>query len=384
MTRLTMIRLAAANLALAFSAASLTGIAAAQTAAPSTAPLAPPSAGLLVSYQYWPTQYIQWIAGPELPYSMIEFDVDTTGKQPLYHAVLTEKDGTRTHYSSVDRMAAAYKAQGEPSYKADFAFDTDDTGKPGSTSTIRFSMQDGKPFEWRFVQGSDMSAQGSGLTPLPQAPLPVFAYREEGAVAGEGTAVKIGDAVSTAEVWKEISHPPYFMGYRGAVTGGAHMMVFLKGTETWKIVKAPTALATGSTWELETDTGNHRTLTVGKTDGTHATIAVTEKFRPLTNVVLDGSYTAGGWTIDRVRYSPVKDSDKHGMTLSFAGTSPAAGTMEVMVGKKTGIASAAVERGGDAGSRSELVKFTAPKWAADKQLNEALTTSADTLTLTSK
>ena len=144
-------------------AASLLGTASAQT--PAAATIAPPSAGLLLSYQYWPSQYIQWIAGPELPYGMIEFDVDTTTKQPLYHAVLTGKDGTRTHYSNVERMAAAYKASGEASYRTDIAFDTDDTGKPGSTSTVRFSLQDGKPFEWRFVQGSDISAQGAGLTP---------------------------------------------------------------------------------------------------------------------------------------------------------------------------------------------------------------------------
>ncbi len=378
MVRIFAVTLAAASLL--GSAAAQTG---AQTASPATVP--PPSAGLLLSYQYWPTQYIQWIDGADLPYAMIEFDVDTTLKQPLYHAVLTGKDGTRTHYSNVDRMAAAYKASGEASYKADIAFETDDTDRPGSASTMRFSMQDGKAFEWRFVQGSEISAQGAGLTPLPQAPLPIFAYREQGAVAGEGTAVKIGDAVSTAEVWKEISHPPYFVGYRGAVTSGAHLLIFAKGTEAWKITKAPAAVAAGSAWELDSDAGSHRTLTVNKIDGVHAIVAVKDSLRPLVSVTLEGSYTpAAGWTIDKARYSPVKDGDKHYVTLAFAAATPATGTMDVSAGKKTSLATASVEMGGDAADRTEALKFTAPKWAAGKTLSTEVAITADTQTVTSK
>lgn len=367
-------------LATALVATSLLSTAAAQT----SATMPPPNAGLLLTYQYWPTQYIQWIAGPELPYGMIEFDVDDTGKQPLYHAVLTGKDGTRTHYSNAERMAAAYKMTGEASYKADIAYETDDTGKPGSTSAVRFSMQDGKAFEWRFVQGSDISAQGAGLTPLPQAPIPIFAYREAGAVAGEGTAVKIGDAVSTAEVWKEISHPPYFVGYRGAVTSGAHMAVFGKGSESWKITKAPAAVAAGSAWELDSDTGNHRTLTVDRMDGNHAIVSVVEKYHPMTRVVLEGTFGAAGWTIEKARYSPVKDADKHTLTLAFTTTTPATGTMEVNVGKKTNLATASVEMGGDAADRTAAVTFTAPKWAAGKQMKEEVATTAGTQVVTSK
>ncbi len=361
-------------------ATTMLGSLAAQTAA--TVP--PPSAGLLLSYQYWPTQYIQWIAGPELPYAMIEFDVNTATKQPLYHAVLTGKDGTRTHYSNVESMAAAYKRTGEASYKTEIAYDTDDTGKPGSTSNIRFNMQDGKPFEWRFVQGSDISAQGAGLTPLPDAPVPVFAYREEGAVAGEGTAVKVGEVVSTAEMWKEISHPPYFVGYRGAITSSAHLLVFTKGAEDWKITKAPATVAPGSAWELDGNNGDHRTLTVSKMEGTHAIISLADKFHPMTNVVMDATYTHGGWTIDKVRYSPLKDGEKHYVTLSFTTSTPATATMDLSVGKKTNLATASIETGGDGKDRTEAIQFTSPKWAADKTVHTDVVTTSDTQTMTSK
>ncbi|MGI4854591.1 MAG: hypothetical protein ACRYF4_11170 [Janthinobacterium lividum] len=372
-------------LALALATATLFGTAAAQTAAPTAANLAPPSAGLLYSYQYWPTQYIQWIEGTELPYSMAEFDVDNVGaKQPLYHCVLTGKDGNRTHYSNIDGIVAGFKAAGEPSYKTAIAFDSDETGKPGSTSTLRFTMQDGKPLEWRFVQGSDISAQGSGVTPLPQAPVPVFAYREEGAVAGEGTAIKIGDAVSIAPVWTEISKPPYFVGYRGAITNSAHMLVLMKGAESWKITKAPPTIAAGSTWELDGETGNHRTLTIDKTDGTHATISLVDRMHPLTRTVLTATHTADGWTMDSLRLSPLKEGDKHFMTLTFTAATPATGILEITAGKKTKVASASVEMSNTAGETRKAIKFTAPAWVAGKQVAEQTTTSPDTLVITTK
>lgn len=374
-------------LAVTLATAILIGTAAAQTApaVASTAAIAPPSAGLLYSYQYWPTQYIQWIDGPELPYSMAEFDVDNvSAKQPLYHCVLTGKDGSRTHYSNIDGIVAGFKAAGEASYKTAIAFDSDDTGKPGSASTVRFTMQDGKPLEWRFIQGSDISAQGSGVTPLPQAPVPVLAYREEGAVAGEGTAIKIGDAVSTAPVWTEISKPPYFVGYRGAITSGAHMLVLMRGAETWKITKAPATLAAGSTWELASETGNHRTLTIDKTDGTHATISQTDSMHPITRTVLTTTHTPNGWTVDSLRLSPMKDGDKHFMTLTFTTATPSTGTLEITAGKKAKIATASVEMGNAAGEIREAIKFTAPAWMAGKEVVEQTTTTPETLSVASK
>lgn len=364
-------------LALTLAFATSTTLSTAQTVAPIPAPLP----NLLYTYQYWPTQYIQWIDGNELPYSMAEFDVDNSGKQPLYHCVLTGKDGTRTHYSNVDGLVAGYKAAGEASYKVAMAFESDDTGKPGSTSTARFAMQDGKPMEWRFVQGSDISAQGSGLTPLPQAPVPIFAYREEGAVAGEGTAIRIGDVVSTAEVWKEISKPPYFVGYRGAVTTGAHLLVLGKGSESWAVTKTATAIAAGSTWELDSKAGAHRTVTIDKMDGMHATISLADRMHPLTRTTLTATRTADGWSLDSLRLSPLRDGDKHSMTLMFTAGSANIGTMEITAGRKTKIASATVERSSTAAEQKQAIVFTAPAWIAGKQLVGQESTTADTLTL---
>ncbi len=355
-------------------------------AAQTAVPVLPPTFGMVLSYQYWPTQYVQFVTGSELPYSMFEFDVDATGKQPLYHVVLTDKDGARTHYSNADGMIAAYKATGEASWKAEFAVDLDETEKVGAASTVRFTAHDGKPVEFRFVQGSDISEQGSGLTDLSKAPIPIFAYREQGAVAGEGTVLKIGEAVSTAEVWTEISRPPYFVGYRGAITRSAHLLVMPKATESWKVTKSATALTVGSTWELDNERGDHRTLRIEKVEGAKFTIAGNDKFHPGIRTTLEATRTSDGWSVERVRLQPVKDGEKHFTVLTFtpaAGTAPTS-TMELAIGKKQKVATATVAVTGDAAKRTEAIKGGTPAWAAGKEITEETAITADSVTITAK
>ena len=335
-------------------------------------PIAPPMLPLLVNYQYWPTQYLQFVTGPELPLSMFELDVDSTGKQPVYHAVLTGKDGKRTHYSNVDGVVAAYKAQGEPAFKTAIEFEGDDSQKVGAASTVRFTLEDGRPLEFRFVLGSEVGEQGAGVQPLPGVPLPIFAYREAGAVAGEGTALKIGDTVSTAEVWTEISKPPYFVGYRGASTQSAHTLVLAKGSEHWTVSKAPAALTVGEIWELTGDRGK-RSLQIDKVDGMHVTVTETDSVRPGVRFTIDAARTTDGWQVERVRFAPAKDGDKHSLTLLF----PSPAVLEITAGRKTKIASAALTSAGTAADRTMALKITAPAWAAGKSLSEEAITGAD-------
>lgn len=352
------------------------------------ATIAPPTSGMLVTYQYWPTQYVQFVTGNELPYSMFELDVDSSGKQQVLHAVLTGKDGTRTHYSNVDALVTAYKAQGEASYKTTFAFEGDETEKVGAASTVRFTGHDEKPVEFRFVQGSDISAQGSGLTALPKAPVPVFAYREIGAVAGEGTALKIGETASPAEVWTEISHPPYFVGYRGGLTQSAHLVVLAKGSESWKIAKSPAALTAGSAWEMDNERGDHRVLKIDKVDGAKFLLSATDRFHPSVRMALEATRAGDGWSVERVRYMPAtKDGEKHAVTFTFApalSSTATAGTMEMSVGKKAKIATASVTLSGDAADRTESLKITAPAWAVGKELSEETKVTADAVSITAK
>lgn len=366
----------------------------AQTApqAAATSKPAPPALGPIISYQYWPTQYIQFVTGPELPYTMFILEADTTGKQPLYHAILTGKDGKRTHYSNTDALTLQYKAQGEPSYKVDFAVEADESEKVGAVTTARFTAHDEKPVEFRFVQGSDISEQAAGLQPVPDAPIPVFAYRELGAVAGEGTALKIGETVSTAEMWKEISKPPYFVGYRGAETQSAHQIIFYKGTQTWTVAKYPAALTTGNTWELDSDRGDHLSLRIDRADGTHFTLTGTDRFQPAIRIVVEATRTATDGTdsfaTDRVLFMPAaKGGEKHAAALTFTpalNATATQSTMDLGVGKKKSIATATLTLSGDTATRTAEVKFTAPAWAATKTLTEESKLTGDTMTLSAK
>lgn len=346
------------------------------------AKLPPPSLGPLVSYTYWPTQYVQWI-GTELPYSMIELDVNKEGKSPVYYVSLTDRaSGKRIHYTNADGLVAYAKAQHEDAYKTEIAVESDDKESVGSTLTLRVSMNDGKPLQWRFVQGSDISEQGSGLTPLPEAPIPIFAYREQGAVAGEGTALQIGDVVSTADVWKEISHPPQFVAYRGAMTKSAHLLVFTPGKESWTVAAAPATLSAGATWELDSPTGNHRTIHVDKVDGTHATLGITDRFQPANRLTADATYASGTWSLERVRYAPVRDGEKHFASLSYApalGAQSGEAGLSLAFSKSKPMATGAVKVAPDATGETLTLSFANPGWLHGKILTETVTSTADSL-----
>ena len=365
--------------AIALLAALSTTAAFAQTTKP-----APPPLGPLVSYQYWPAQYIQFVTGPELPYAMFLFELDTANsKQPVYHAAFTAKDGTTTNYVNTDALLAYYKATGAAAYKSDFAVESDDSDKVGATTTVRFSTHDEKPVEFRFVQGSDISEQGSGLQPIPDAPVPVFAYRELGALAGEGTALKVGNAVSTAEVWKEYAHPPYFVPYHGAITNSAHQLAFYRGTETWTVTTYPAALTAGNTWELDDSRHDHLSIRIDKVAGTTFTLSATDRFHPAIREVIEATRNGDTFSTNRILYMPSsKGGDKHAAAITFT---PGLGagntsTMDLSFGKKKAVATATLSTTGDAADRTTAVQFTTPAWVAAKTLAEETATSGDTVT----
>jgi hypothetical protein len=319
---------------------------------------------------------------------MIELDVDASAKQPLYNVVLTERaSGKRVIYSNSEALVAVAKGQGQEAYRSQIAFDTAEASNVGATSTLRMSLADGRPLQWRFVQGSDISEQGAGLTPLPQAPIPVFAYREQAAVAGEGTALQIGNIVSAAEVWTEISKPPYFVAYRGAISIGAHMTVLTPGRETWTAVSSPGELKAGEAWELEGEHGDHRTLRIAKVAGTKFSITGSDQLHSGTVFTLDCVRAADGWAIERVRYAPTVDGEKHFLTMQFTTplTSSSTGsTAEMTIGRKAKMASASLLLAGPAEDRTVSLQMLSPDWAKGKALTEETSTDGATMTTTAK
>ncbi|HEY1743562.1 MAG TPA: hypothetical protein VGG18_10385, partial [Granulicella sp.] len=189
-------------------------------------PLLPPIAPEQIVYRHWPEQFVQWI-GPELPYTMIELYVDPgAGTTPVYDAVLTDRStGKRIHYANQQQMVDIDKRSGAEAYLATMQLDRPANAGKDATYLLRFVDHAGEPVSWQFVQGSDISERGGGSSPAGIDP-PVLMYRERSAVAGEGAAVKIGNKVSVADVWTEISQPPYFVAYHGAMSQDVDIAVF--------------------------------------------------------------------------------------------------------------------------------------------------------------
>jgi hypothetical protein len=214
--------------------------------------LPPPMAPEQIIYRHWPEQFVQWI-GPELPYTMIELYVDRGGATPLYEAVLTERTtGKRVHYSNQQQMVDLNKRSGADAYLTTMQLDRPANG--GATYLLRFVDHAGQPVSWQWIQGSEMSERGGGSSPAGVEP-PVLMYRGRSAVAAEGTALKIGNTVSTADLWTEISQPPYFIAYHGAYSENVDIAVFAGSGQQWATISGPKILSAGAEWKLKAQDG---------------------------------------------------------------------------------------------------------------------------------
>ncbi|WP_263408116.1 hypothetical protein [Terriglobus tenax] len=338
--------------------------------------IAPPVSGLMVSYRFWPEQFVQW-TGPEVPYSMVELDYDENNGKPLYDFIVTSREtGKRIHYANQPQLVAIAKAQDGEAYAAQIEFTRPDSEVNGATFDLRLRLQDGTPVEWRFIQGSDILQQGGGLNAMPELKIPVFAYREESAVAGEGSAIVVGDKTSMAEMWKEISKPPYFVAWHGALTHAATTAVLAAGSESFRVAEAPSELKPGAAWKLTQESGRTLVLKIEKAAAPHYTIGV--ESNPLVKQTIEAAYDGTNWAIEKIRYAPVHAED-HGMTLQF---SPAFGqtetsTMDIVIGKKTKIASATLT-----GTPVKYqLSMKAPDWTKGKVLTGSNTISAEGVTL---
>jgi|GEM_PF-1686488 len=323
-----------------------------------------------VIYRHWPEQFMQWV-GPELPYSMIELYVDSiSAPQPIYDAVLTERaSGKRIHYSPQPWLVQLNKSTGSDAYLS--AMQLDRPANPGANTsyTLRFSEHDGKPVLWQFVQGSDITELGGGVSPAGVQP-PVIMYRERSAVAGQGTALKIGNVVSAADVWKEIAQPPYFVPYRGALTANLEIAVFAGEGEQWITLAAPSKLESGAAWKLKTAEGHERTLTVVAVNGDTVTVKEEDAQLAGESVTFDAQLAGSHWSVKKFHYAPTGNSTSKGLTLAFTtGTTDAGQSkFELFSGTKTRLASGIVSV--DSQDKTAW-QFRTPEWLKSKGSNKA-------------
>jgi hypothetical protein len=327
------------------------------------APIAPEQ----IVYRHWPEQFVQWI-GPELPYTMIELYVDPgSGATPMYDAVLTERaTGKRIHYANQQQMVDIDKRSRAEAYLTTMQLDRPDNAGKGAAYLLRFVDHAGEPVSWQFVQGSDISERGGGSSPAGLQP-PMLMYRERSAVAGEGAAVKIGDKVSVADVWTEISQPPYFVAYHGAVSENVDIAVFAGAGTQWTTISAPKTLAVGAEWKLKAQDGLGRTLRIQALAGDHATILDSDDHLAGRTVTIEAAWNNGAWSIEKLHYAAAGEDANQGLTISFAPGANATGApskFEVMTGKKTRIASGIEHR--DQAHPRVGWEFKDPQWLRGK------------------
>ncbi len=337
----------------------------AQTVQAQTAPLLPP-AGL--HYQYWPLQIVQWV-GPELPYSMIVLYIDDRPKEPTYDATLTERaSGKLVHYVNKPELVAQDKAKGDEAFLTRMQYDPPAEPAKGAQYGLRFNTEKGVPVQWQFVQGTDVSEQGSGVTPV-EAPFPILLYREQGALAGEGTALKIGDVTSTADVWKEYAQPPFFVPYHGVVTQGAHILSIAPSANTWTGGQ-PATLTEGAAWKLASATGTTYSAHADSVKASASTVILADEAAG-TAMTLDAQQTPAGWAISRVRLGPTGAKIDHTLSLTFlpALAPGAESRFDIVAGKKTKLASGSVQTG----AGTEKWTMTAPDWAKGKSAAATVT-----------
>lgn len=296
-----------------------------------------------VHYRYWPKQLVQWI-GPELPYSMITLDVDDRGKEPIYDVELIDKDGRHAvHYTNTAEEASIDQRAGMTVHQVAMQFDGPADPEKGAQYMLRFNTETGVPVVWQFAIGTDISNQGSGLSPVP-ASIPILVYRGQGGLADQGTALKVGSVTSTADVWKELAHPPFFVPYRGAFSTGIQILSFVPESAKGRSGAQSLANSAAASPSMARD-GN----TVVLSDTSLGTTA---------------SYIMEGSSIDRVSFGPLHGRRDDTVTLQFSPPLAPEGqsSFEIIAGKKTKIAAGAIQAtDSNPQSRSITWTFSAPE-----------------------
>ncbi len=301
-----------------------------------------PAAPAALAYRYWSRQFVQWV-GPELPFSMIELAIDDRGAQPLYDVALTVRaTNHQVHYTNQASEVALDQAMGAEVHLVPMQFDAPPQPSNGSTYALRFLTETNVPVQWQFVQGSDLSEQGSGVTPV-EGPAPSLLYRELGAVAGEGSALKVGDQTSTADLWREISHPPFFVAYHGAMSQDVQVVAFLPRTEAWKIEPAAASVIAAADWTMTGTNGRALKMHVDSLANGVATLHGTDAALGV-SIALEARQTPAGWSLERVRYTPDRAQGDHSVACTFSPALGDAGTsrFELTAGRKTHLGSGSV------------------------------------------
>ncbi|HEX4037936.1 MAG TPA: hypothetical protein VHX37_07745 [Acidobacteriaceae bacterium] len=305
-----------------------------------------------VFYRYWPEQIVQWV-GPELPYSMIVLDIDDRGKQPIYDVELvSKKPGPPLYYTNSSEELAIDQRRGLNVHQVPMQLDAPPAPSNGAQYLLRFNTETGTPVVWQFILGTDVTEQGAGTSPVAAGPVSILIDREQGGLAGQGTALRIGNVTSTADLWKEIAQPPYFVPYRGALSVDVHVLTFAPAA-AWKSDGASLTGAQGQV--LNVTKNGDTTVYADKMLGTTAT------------------YTLASGAVSHVTFGPADNKRDQGLSLQFSPALGSAGqsNFEVIAGKKTRIAAGTVEAPAPGKGLPDTWTFTSPEELKGRSVHAA-------------
>ncbi len=143
-------------------------------------------------------------------------------------------------------------------------------------------------------------------------------------------------AVSVADVWTEISQPPYFVAYHGACHRTSRSPSLPAPPSNGRSAVLRTALMTGAEWKLKAQDGLGSTLHVQALTGDHATILdrmIIFRVEPSPSRPPGAN---GAWSIEKMHYDSAKETADQGLTISFApGTRCHRGTVKIRGDRRT-------------------------------------------------
>ena len=290
-----------------------------------------------ISYRYWDEQIIQWL-GPELPYSMFILLVDKHSKDPVYLVRLIERSsGDAIEYTNQEAELQRALLRNAKIHRTAMEFDGPEEPQKDAQYTLRFTTENGLPVLFQFIQGTDLSDQGSRVVPAPGS-RPSLIFMEQGALAGQGTAMRIGNVTSTADVWKEFAQPPYFVPYHGALSEGVHNISFGSEDLTW--TTNGNSLSSSSGTQLTRSHDGNTELLRDSARGTEAAYSLN-----------------AGEEVLRITFGPAHSKPSHTIALQFSGalTNDQATSFTLVAGKKKQLAAGKVIRPSETSGRQTII-----------------------------
>lgn len=347
--------------------------------------LAPPIVPLMFEYEFAPLYFSQWELD-DANYSRITAIV-TEGEVPVCVIILAEKSsGRHVYYSNSEAKVVALKRLGRTAHKTPIDFRVAKTVGQPSTYGLGFRDVQGRAILWRFIPATRPSERGAGLTPLASVPGLRLDYSELGTTAGAGTAVQIGDRVSEAHAWPEISAPPYFVAFRGSHSEGRHLGSLYLGTERWRVLSAPnvstvTELREGATWKLREANGRELSLRVTARSADEVTITETdESALGLPTLEMKARLTPQGFAIREIRRTMGKRTMRIAFTpelnLANLATTPAEIAFEIDEGEHRRVTHGSVTSEVQTGAIRLRFAPRAPAWAKSQGLISTIRTEA--------